>query len=171
MQCAILDWSFATIEGILFVVSASNTSGDPGIILCSIVLTVLMLLTISWVLPSSLYRCKCVSILECSSLLNLGVLASLLLIANKDSLSSLILTHVSLSIALFTFIGIIIYHIGNLQIVQKVCRKIKVLQFHRYTGMNKCASLAYKNKLVTATFPNYEPYSEDREPLLADHND
>ena len=159
------------LRGILFVVSASNTSGDPGIILCSIVLTVLMLLTISWVLPSSLYRCKCVSILECSSLLNLGVLASLLLIATKESLSSLILTHISLSIALFTFIGIIIYHIGNLQIVQKVCRKIKVLQFHRYTGMNKCTSLAYKNKLVTATFPNYEPYSEDREPPLADHND
>ena len=48
------------LKGILFIVSASDTSGDPGVVLCSIdnVLAVIMLLTIAWISPSSLYRHK-----------------------------------------------------------------------------------------------------------------
>ena len=157
------------LRGILFVVSASDTSGDPGVILCSIVLVVLMLLTIAWILPSSLYRHKCLSILECSSLLNLGVLTALLLITAKGNLISLILTHVSMSIALCTFIGIIVYHISSLQQVQKLCCNIHPMQYRMGTGMS--ALLTNKDNVATATFPRYEPYNQDREPLLANNND
>ena len=151
------------LRGILFVVSASDTSGDPGIIFCSIVLAVLMLLTIAWILSSGLYRHKCLSILECSSLLNLGVLTSLLLVTAKSSLVSSILTHISVSIALCTFIGIICYHISSLQLVQKLCCNTKAMQHHMGTALN--------TDKINATFPRYEPYNEDREPLLASNNE
>ena len=153
------------LRGILFVVSASDTSGDPGIIFCSIVLAVLMLLTIAWILPSGLYRCKFLSILECSSLLNLGVLTSVRLITSKDSLVFSISMHISMSIALCTFIGIIIYHISSLQPVQKLCCNIKAI------AMQHCTGTALLTDRISITFPRYEPYNEDREPLLASNNE
>ena len=116
------------LRGTLFVVSASDTSGDPGITLCSIVLASLMLLIIAWILPSNLYRHKYLSLLE--SLLNLGVLSALLLVTAKTSLESSVLTHISLIIALCTFIGIVFYHICKLQQVQKLYCNILVRYIH-----------------------------------------
>ena len=153
------------LRGILFVVSASDTSGDPGIILWPIVLTVLMLLAIVWILPSGLYRRKCLSVLECSSLLNLGVLTSLLLVTKSDPISS-ILTHISVSIAFFTFIGIIVYHISSLQPVQKLVH-VCCDKYRMETGIS--ALLTDKDNVDTTTFPHFEPYNEDREPLLANN--
>ena len=157
------------LRGILFIVSASDTSGDPGVVLCSIVLAVIMLLTIAWISPSSLYRHKCLSILECSSMLNLGVLTALLLATAKQSLISSILSHISMTIALSTFIGIVLYHIRNLRQIQKFCCNFKAIQYR--TGAGISASLANDDNVDTAAFPHYEPFNEDREPLLANSDD
>ena len=157
------------LRGILFIVSASDTSGDPGVVLCSIVLAVIMLLTIAWISPSSLYRHKCLSILECSSMLNLGVLTALLLATAKRSLISSILTHISMTIALSTFIGIVFYHIRNLQQVRKFCCNFKAIQYRK--GACISASLPNNDNVDTAAFPHYEPFNEDREPLLANNDD
>ena len=165
------------LRGILFVVSAVNTTGDPRVILSTIAVTVLLLLTVAWMLPVGLYRCRCLNVLECLSLLNLGVLASLLSVYIKQSLYSVIIPHISVGIALFTFLGIIIYHIASLNLVKKFthkfCYHIKILQYCRSTEVNTTGHLTESDEdfIYTATFPQYKPFNEDREPLLAADNE
>ena len=74
-----------------------------------------------------------------------------------------------MTIAFSTFIGIIFYHIMNLQQVQKFCCNFKSIQYR--TGAGISASLANSDNIDTATFPHYEPFNEDREPLLANSDD
>ena len=65
-------------------------------------------------------------------MLNLGVLTALLLATTKQSLIlSSILTHISMTIALSTFIGIVFYHIRNLQQVRKFCCNFKAIQYRK----------------------------------------
>ena len=74
-----------------------------------------------------------------------------------------------MTIALSTFIGIVLYHIRNLQQVRKFCCNFKAIQYH--TGAGISTSLANDDNVDTAAFPHYEPFNEDREPLLANNDD
>ena len=73
---------------LLFLVSAVNTSGNPRVMLSIISITVICLLCIAWILPAGLYRQRKFNILECSFLINLGVLSSLLLMYTEERFQS-----------------------------------------------------------------------------------
>ena len=155
---------------LLFVVSAVNRSGNPRIMLSIISITVICLLCIAWTLPAGLYRHQRFNTLECTFLLNLGVLSSLLFIYTEKRLHSMIITTTFVSISLFTFFGIITYHIARLKPVRKhtfkCCYCIK-MRYNRQVEMITSTNFVDSDMVHAATFPSYQPFNEDREPLLA----
>ena len=76
-----------------------------------------------------------------------------------------------MSVALITFIGIVAYHITNLKPVKTALRRSccyrKVIQYG--TKMNsKFSTLTFITDAIdTSNFPQYEPFNEERESLLA----
>ena len=112
-------------RGILFVVSAVNTKGDPGTILGTTTLVVIFLLLVAWIVPAGLYRWQSLNMLECFSLINLGTLASLLFIFETGNAYSVLISHICVGTNLFVFIGVISYHILSLKpvkiIIQRAC--------------------------------------------------
>ena len=159
-------------RGVLFAVTAVNTSGNPGTVLGATTFTVIVLLLVAWVLPAGLYRSRSLNRLECLSLVNLGILGSLLFIFEKKTIYSTIISHLCVSIALVTFICIIIYHIVSLKsiknTIKRSCCYQKIAQY--------CNGLVWNNNAVhrdefddmmIANFPEHHVFAEDREPLLA----
>ena len=159
---------------LLFVVSAVNTTDNPRIMLSIIVITVICLLCIAWMLPTGLYRHRKFNTLECIFLLNLGVLSSLLFVYTDESFHSMIITNTFVSISLLTFLGIIVYHIAHLKLVRqhtaKCCYCIKV-RYYRQVEMSTSTHFTESDMMHAAMFPPYQPFNEDREPLLASNSE
>ena len=162
-------------RGLLFTVSAVNTSGDPRSILGTTAFIVILLLVVAGILPAGLYQWRCLNVLEFSSLLNLGVLTSLLFIFTKESVFSVIVPHICVSVALLTFIGVIVYHITRLNPIKnnirKCCWLVRILQHSKRMNTITHLPTFTSDELSTAHFPHYEPFNEDREPLLATDNE
>ena len=70
--------------------------------------TVLLSLLVSF---KGVYQNDYLDILECSSLLNLGLLSALAAVYQNDYNSEQMVTTISVSVALITFIGILIFHV------------------------------------------------------------
>ena len=100
---------------ILLLITAVNVTGDPNTALGTISIAIVLLFLIAAHLPSGLYRRKCLNTLEYSSLVNLGILSSLLLIFTKST----IISHVFVSFEIIVFIGVIVYHFAKLKVVPK----------------------------------------------------
>ena len=157
---------------VLLLITAVNVNGNPNTVLGVISITVVLLLLIAGLLPAGLYRRRCLNILECILLVNLGILSSLLYIFTYYST---IISLIFVSLEMFLFIGVIVHHFITLKVVQKYscCEKSLTFQnFARLFFRNKIANRvendndeAYNN---IARFPYYIP--EDREPLLATDN-
>ena len=156
---------------VLLFITAVNVTGDPNSLLGSILITVLLLIVVSAVLPAGLYRQRCLNVLEYSSLVNLGILSALLIIFKNYH----VISHIFVSVEIFVFIGVIFHHFTMLKVVQKYscCKNSKMFQ--------KITTLLRRNKIANgaeddndeaynniARFPYYVP--EDREPLLATDN-
>ena len=154
---------------VLTIVSAVNTSGSPRIILSVIVITVISLLCITGILSAGLYRR--LNMLECTFLLNLGVLSALLFVYTEERLQSMVIANVFVSTSLLMSIGIIIYHILCLKPLKKciplLCCRIKCCnKSSKKVEMDSTTRFPGHNTISTATFPPFQPFNEDREPLL-----
>ena len=163
-------------RGIICVVSAVNTDGDPKVILGTISLVVILLLVFVSILPNGLYRRRWLNTLECLSLLNLGVLATLLYVFNdkKYLIISITVVHTCVSVALLLLFSIIIYHVIKLKVFQYVMRRCcchrMALQFRSTVTVNRTSNVTV-TEIDTSNFPQYEPFNEEREPLLAADDD
>ena len=154
---------------VLLLITAVNVNGNPNTVLGAISITVVLLLLIAGLLPAGLYRRRCLNVLEYSSLVNLGILSSLIIIFKNYHLIS----HVFVSVEIFIFIGVVVNHFTKLKVMQKYfcCRKVKIVQ--KLTRLSHKTNLPdgveYRNDQVcnnnTARFVYY--FAEDREPLLA----
>ena len=159
-------------RGVLFAVTAVNTSGNPGTVLGATTFTVIVLLLVAWILPAGLYRNRPLNRLECSSLVNLGILGSLLFIFEKKTIYSTIISHLCVSIALVTFICIIIYHIVSLKsiknTIKRSCCYQKIAQYcNGFVWNNNAVHRDEFDDMMVANFPEHHVFAEDREPLLA----
>ena len=72
------------------------------------------------------YQKKYLNILECSFLLNLGLLSALAAVFQNDDNSERVVTIISISVALATFIGVLFFHVHlrvkkKLSLVQEMC--------------------------------------------------
>ena len=108
---------------VLLFITAVNVTGDPNTVLGSISVTLFLLIVIAGLLPAGLYRRRCLNALEYSSLVNLGILSSVLFIFTHYST---VISHVFVSIEIFVFIGVIVHHILKLKIIRKYfcCKKL-----------------------------------------------
>ena len=156
---------------ILLIITAVNVTGDPCVSLGAIIITIVLLLLIAGLLPAGLYRRRYLNALEYSSLVNLGILSSLLFIFTHPT----VISHVFVSIEIFLFIGVIVHRFTELKVIQKYSCCKRLLAFQIFAGLfckNEIANRveddnddAYNN---LARFPYNVP--EDREPLLATEN-
>ena len=160
-------------RGIICVVSAVNTVGDSKVILGTISLAVFVLVVFTSLLPNGLYRRRWLNTLECLSLLNLGVLAALLYIFTDEEIMSIVVTHVCVIIALMILFGIIAYHIVTLKLIKtllnRYCCYESIQQY--LTRANANARAVEATDIDTDTFPRYQPFNEEREPLLGTDSD
>ena len=152
----------------LLIVSTINT---PKITLGTTTMMVALLLLAVIVLPNSLYKRRCLNILECSSLVNLGVLASLLVTFP----SSVIASHICIVLELVTFVYVIISQFLKVRMIRNSCCYRRMLQCgNKFVGM--ISVTAYHQPagndvaIFEADFPPFVNFGEDREPLLAPNN-
>ena len=154
------------------VMSAYNSGGDPGKILNTTLVTIILLLAISHALPGGLYRQYCLNILESWFLANLAILSAC---ANSHYgvMFSTISSHLLVGLAFLTALCINAYHISKVKAARKLasllfkyccCCKRK-REFHQMQQ-----SLDWNNDddcNQVENFPQYVPVNEEREPLLA----
>ena len=152
---------------VLLIITTINTSGDPKITLGTIVLVVTLLLVVIVILPNSLYRHRCLNILECSSLLNMGVLVSLLIIFPQ----SVIVAHICVVLELIIFICIIINYLLKVKMITNFCCCRKMFQCgNKVIGLIR-QPVEDDVEVLEADFPPFVNFNEDREPLLAPNNE
>ncbi len=158
---------------LILVISAYNSGGDPGKILNTILVTVVLLLATSHTLSGGLYRRHCLNILESWFLANLAILSAC---ANSryGAKFSTISSHLLVGLAFLTALGINAYHISKIKAARKLasllfkyccCCKWTERDSHRMQQ-----SLEWNNdddRNQVENFPQYVPVNEEREPLLA----
>lgn len=155
----------------MFVVSAANTKGDPQTVLGASAIIVLILLLVCWIIPAGLYRRQCLNALESLYLINLGIYALLLSLFQNGGTYPTIISHSCVSVAFFTCIGVIFYHIVSLSPVQNTINKSSC-----YPTLSQIVRLIWRNTNVDAVevddslAVNQNPYADDREPLLGTNN-
>lgn len=104
---------------LIMVISAYNSGGDPGKILNTTLVTIILLLAISHALPGGLYRRHCLNILESWFLANLAILSAC---ANSryGVMFSTISSHLLIGLAFLTALGINAYHISKVKGAKKL---------------------------------------------------
>ncbi len=139
----------------LHTVTSVNVAGDPKMVLGATTMAVLLLFLVVGLLPARLYRRKCLNILEYLSLINLGILASLLFIFTDCT----IIAHVSMCIELLMLTGVAVNHFIKVKKCNRCCIKLMKLV------PLKLIPLPDKAESVNIP-PNYYNH-EDCEPLLS----
>ena len=137
----------------LHIITAVNVAGDPKAVLGATTIAVLLLFLVVGILPARLYQCKYLNVLEYLSLINLGILASLLFIFTDCT----IITHVSVCIELLMLTGVAVSHFVKVKKCNHCCVRLK-----RFVPLK----LIPLPGIAENVPPNC--YNEDREPLLAD---
>lgn len=134
------------------------------------VLLVLLLLSVAKMVRQGLYEKGHLDKLETSFLLNLGALYTATIYINNNQLTKnklLVWYEVSIGIAFLTFIGIVLYHVWvkvshygcTIKMIEYVCTKIPWYK-RNTTTVNRLQN-----------YPQFVRFDEDREPLLADHEE
>ena len=96
---------------VLLLVVALNLQQDPGVNLLAIVVTTASLVAWAWV-SGGVYRNCCLDALECSFALNLNISAAATLFVKLSQGNQLAVGYTSVSIALATFIGILVFQLA-----------------------------------------------------------
>ena len=154
----------------LHVVTAVNVTGDPKTVLGATTMAVLLLFLVVGLLPTRLYRHKYLNTLEYASLINLGILASLLSIF----INCTIISHVSVCIELLMLTGIAINHFIKVRKSNCCCRRFGRLipqKLIPLPGMFQAENDDELEPAMPCNVPRCYHYNEDREPLLANTSD
>ena len=149
----------------LHVITAVNVTGDPRTVLGTTTMAVLLLFLVVGLLPTRLYRRKYLNLLEYSSLINLGILASLLFIFTNCT----IISHVSVCMEFFLLTGVAINHFVKVQRCKYCCKGLKRLIPQRLVRFHQDEYDQLEPAICPHIPPNY--YYEDRESLLANMSD
>ena len=98
------------LRGVMFVIFAFNILGDPSVnLLC--ITTASLGITMVTRMTGQIYKKLWLDVLEASFILNLGILAAATYHVRLAGGSQGALSYLSVSIALVTFFGILLYHI------------------------------------------------------------
>ena len=169
--------------GLLLVVrivlfTASSFNHSTGITSVNVTLAnivVVFLLILPWLLRTGIYCKGWLNILECSFLLNLGVLTTGTQYLFYYSKQQNWLTHLSIGLAFITFNLVILYHIYQFKSVKRICSKMKKMcpwgkdatSFVIDDGSETCKSTQNdSDEDLLSQFPPLVRFDQDREPLL-----
>ena len=141
----------------LHIVTAVNVAGYPKTVLGATIMAILLLFLVIGILPARLYRRKYLNILEYSSLINLGILASLLFIFTDCT----IISHVSICIEFLILTGVAVNHFIKVKRCNRCCIRLRRLKLIPLPGVAE---------IIGKIPPNYYNH-EDHEPLLANITD
>ena len=97
---------------VLLLVFALNPQQDPSINMLAILVTTAFLVALAWV-NGGVYRNWCLDALECSFTLNLIILVGATFYDKFSQRSQLAVGYTSVSIALVTFIGVLVFQLAN----------------------------------------------------------
>ena len=161
----------------LFVASSFNHStGETSLNVTLANIVIVFLLILPWLLQTGIYCKRWLNALECLFLLNLAVLITgtqYLLFYNKHQLQ-IWLTHLSIGLALITFILIILYHIYKS--VQLVKHKVvnKCCQRKKASVSDDCfndsgSQTSDSDDDLLHQFPPVVRFDRDRESLLSNN--
>lgn len=137
---------------------------------------VIFFLMTPWILRSKIYKKRWLNILECSLLLNIGVLS---LATLYDGSNYIWLTHISVGIAFATFIAVIIYHLLVFpNFIHQTFQNLKVklkLKFLHFWPRTRAESVDIHSdsdrENLLGRLPRVVYFNQDREPLLAESDD
>ena len=129
---------------------------------------VILFLISPWILRSKVYKKRWLNILECSFMLNIGILS---LATLYEGSSYIWLTHLSVGIAFITFLAVTCYQIlSYFNFIQRSLRALQCLKakvWKRSITKYHCSESDYDDEKHLGTFPSIVRFNEDREPLLA----
>ena len=156
---------------ILFAASGFNHSN--GITSLNVTLAnviVVLLLILPWLLRTGIYHKRWLNILECSFLMNLGVLSTGTQYLFYYKQRQEWLTHSSIGFTFVTFFMILIYHLGQLKSINSVYNKI--IKYHVWNLKQEINSETHNTQSdgdeeLLSHFPPLVRYDQDREPLLS----
>ena len=141
---------------VLLLVFALNPRQDPGVNLLAIVLTTASLVAWAWV-SGGVYRNWCLDALECSFALNLIILAAATFFVKLSQGNQLAVGYTSVSIALATFIGILVFQLPSVMgIIHYLKRKcIALAKAIRNEAETSSPRSPVPDRLINPE--NYEP--------------
>ena len=163
---------------ILLASTFNHSTGYTSITVTLASMVIVFLSILPWVLQTGIYRKRWLNILECSFLLNLGVLTTgtqyLLFYDYQQEL----LTHASVGTAFITFVCIVGYHICQFKMMKCVYLKVKKECYKRLTKCNMAhdfsgsgiyiSSQSDSDEDLPSNFPPLARFDQDREPLLSE---
>ena len=141
--------------GLLLVV-ALNPQQDPSVKLLAIVVTTASLVAWAWV-SGGVYRNWCLNALECSFALNLIILAAATSFVNNSEGAQLAVGYTSVSIALATFTGILVFQLASVMgIIHYLKRKcIALIKAVRNQDVTSLPGSPVPDRLINPE--DYEP--------------
>ena len=141
---------------VLLLVFALNLQQDPSINLLAIVVTTASLVAWAWV-SGGVYRNCCLDALECSFVLNLNILATATFFVKLSQGNQLAVGYTSVSIALTTFIGILVFQLASVMgIIHYLKRKcIALTKAIRNQAETSSPGSPVPDRLINPE--NYEP--------------
>ena len=168
-------WTGLLLAVRIILFSASGFNHSNGITSLNVTLAnvvVVLLLILPWLLRTGIYHKRWLNILECSYLMNLGLLSigTQYLFYYKQRQEWL--THLSVGFAFITFFMILIYHLGLVKIINSIYDK--VIKSHVWNLEQDMTSETHDNNPqsdsdedLLSQFPPLIRFDQDREPLLS----
>ena len=152
--------------------TAFNT--DANVTLLSILTVTLGIATWVWNF-GSVFKFWYLNALEGSFILNLGILTAGTQYVLHTGGNQAALTYTSISVALVTFIGIVVYHVclqvkGTDLVVQWREKFLKTYRQERVEGQNEVECSLVTSLIGSQQMPRYVDFSQPREPLLEPEN-
>lgn len=135
---------------------------------------IIFFLICPWILHSKVYKKRWLNILECSFLLNIGIL-SLSTLYNGKSYTWL--THLSVGIAFATFLAILCYHVLDyVNLVHRAFwnskwKQMKVKVWPISKAVRPYSECDNDSENFHGALPPVVHFNQDREPLLAERDD
>ena len=151
------------VRVILFLIFSLNTFGDPTINLLSMSICMFSLLTYLSI-TGGVYKRLLLNFVECSFILNLGVLSAggLYSVAVGTSITPISLSLVSIAVVLF--VGIITYHfiLKFSNVITKLMKKLKSCMKRKKTASSDVHDITAKENQLTAALVSSQDvtYSE-----------
>ena len=150
---------------VVYTVSAVNFSGYQKNNIGTVSMISFALLFIGSVLTGGLYKRRFLGILEHSLLFNLGILSTFNISTNHLQ-NRMIVTHVCVGVAFFTFVGIVLYHVKFFKLIRKPMRRLWLQIASVKSLRSQYDYQSDDDQYNTANFPPLAQFDQTREPLL-----